>query len=992
MKHNYLFFILAVAALPVVAQNRLYVNPAATGAATGASWADALTNLQAALALAQSGDEVWAAEGTYHPSPGTDRNQSFEPKSGVRLLGGFLGIETDPSQRNWEAHPSVLSGDIGVQGDSTDNSYNVVYLHEPDSATLFDGFTVRDGNADYAGLSASRDRRKCGGGLYMMGEDAEAYPTIRNCRFLNNTARNSGGGVCVNGDGDGSVAPLFFNCRFEANRSLGSGGGLAYLGAAWVERGVEIDSCNFLHNTAGNRGAGLLWQDAERHNQLDVNRCSFQENRAEVGGGGSQFFLGRSNGALLRLSKNIFNKNTSEQGQGVAASFSAFGFNFTKTIEIVHNDIIENYGSNTAWSNQGIIYADVPNTDTAYLSILFNKCERNTQSQYLFFLSTDKVDLNFSNNTIRNNNSPASTITFGSYGRLTLFEYCIIDSNISGTAGFVSGAEQMVSKLTGSIIANNFFSNYRIFSSKDGIQYITNSIIIDNVVCQSHPGLQQVRNITLVNSTILVPGICDLPKFLSSTSGTLLTHSYFDALDCTALPPNVTCGPGLIIGGDPMFVAPDSGDYRLQPCSPLLNAGSNAYVSTPTDLAGNARIHGGTVDIGAYEHQGPVLAADPDVQPSCPGGASGAITPDVQDACPPLSVAWQSGAASGTALTGLSPGTYQITLTDAAGQSVAFAADVPTGDAPALAPLPTPVACGDTLGGSATVSVSGATAPLVFNWGPLGTDSLLTGLPPGLYPVTVTDARGCTATGSVQVERAGNLGVTVDALGISCHGSADGSLTVLPANGKPPFSWNWSNPPGAATPTVGPLGPGTYFGTLTDAFGCNIGWVLPLGQPDPLQPGPFVMDASDSSSADGSILLVPTGGTGPYAAMWSNGGTGLLQDGLPPGAYFATVTDANGCTVATPSILVGVTTSTGEPDTAANWQVWPNPASDVAWVVLSTPAPKNLSVQLWSSDGRLVLAGMLPAGADRLALRVAGLVRGTYFAEVAGQLRKVEKL
>jgi hypothetical protein len=89
---------------------------------------------------------------------------------------------------------------------------------------------------------------------------------------------------------------------------------------------------------------------------------------------------------------------------------------------------------------------------------------------------------------------------------------------------------------------------------------------------------------------------------------------------------------------------------------------------------------------------------------------------------------------------------------------------------------------------------------------------------------------------------------------------------------------------------------------------------------------------------------------------------------------------------------VGVTSSAAEPDPAADWRVLPNPATDVAWVVLGAPAPRDLSVRLWSSDGRLVLSGTLGAGADRLALRVAGLASGTYFAEVAGRVRKVEKL
>ncbi len=103
----------------------IYVNAAASGSNNGSSWTNAYTSLQTALGAANASDELWVAAGTYKPHA-SDRTVSFAMKNGVGIYGGFLGTETQRSQRDPEAHVTTLSGDIGTPSVSNDNSHHVV--------------------------------------------------------------------------------------------------------------------------------------------------------------------------------------------------------------------------------------------------------------------------------------------------------------------------------------------------------------------------------------------------------------------------------------------------------------------------------------------------------------------------------------------------------------------------------------------------------------------------------------------------------------------------------------------------------------------------------------------------------------------------------------------------------------------------------------------------------------------------------------------------
>jgi|TARA_B110000438_G_scaffold298138_1_gene345770 hypothetical protein len=121
----------AAATLPSA---RLYVNASiapASSASPYSTWETASQNLQDALALAVSGDEIWVAAGTYYPDEGGsqtvgNRSATFSLREGVSIYGGFAGSETLLSQARVTTNATILSGDIGVEGDATDNSYHIL--------------------------------------------------------------------------------------------------------------------------------------------------------------------------------------------------------------------------------------------------------------------------------------------------------------------------------------------------------------------------------------------------------------------------------------------------------------------------------------------------------------------------------------------------------------------------------------------------------------------------------------------------------------------------------------------------------------------------------------------------------------------------------------------------------------------------------------------------------------------------------------------------
>jgi len=806
---------------------RWYVHATATGQNTGTNWPNAFAKLQDALAAAQAGDEVWVAKGVYRPTDTLNRNLSFEPRSGVRLYGGFLGTESALTERDWLANPTTLSGDIGVKGDSTDNSYNVVYWHQPDSNSVLDGFILTNGVADYNQLSNARDRRKCGGGLYINGEAWEAYPNVLNCTFRHNTARNFGGGAMINGAGDGSVSTRFFNCRFEYNHSLQNGGGIYWYAGAYVERGVDVDSCVFEHNLANSSGGGMCKIELDGIDTFCVNSSNFTMNTSkELNGGGIYFLIGRSNTySSTEIISSEFNDNHSG-GNGISVLISPFSFQTVNRLIIANNKFHAHQVTNELASELAILYVDLLPFDNRIQTIRNLIFSNNKKPRNLMVLINDdkvnKIDsLLVINNEYLEGGIECETDTV----KISNLFY----SYNTGLAMYYSDGRRDEKIVKNSMFAENVTKIGILVPSdnENSIDYINCTFYNNDVGTTSTNPLSYPQNVRFHNCIIDDPD--DINKYFLSKSGSSVEHSSLSVPDCSALPSNVTCGPGNLFNVDPQFRDTANGDFTLLPCSPLINAGNNNVLNLPlTDLNGDPRIQEGTVDMGAYEH---TYTPGPDtlrVQAACAGAPNGGINWSLAQGCLPIQYIWTDAQGNtGTGIDSLPAGEYRFTFTDARGRVNQQTILVP-GSAPTVSISGDTLLCGTGTTGELTALPGGLLqTPVTFLWNTNDMDPTISGLTTGLYTVTLTDAIGCADSAQTTLTVVDAPESTSAVTNATHVDSLNGRIDFAITSGVGPYTYVWDT--GDSTASISGLAQGTYTMLLTDGAGCTYGYVFDVG-------------------------------------------------------------------------------------------------------------------------------------------------------------------
>ncbi|WP_394344711.1 beta strand repeat-containing protein, partial [Chryseobacterium echinoideorum] len=407
----------------------------------------------------------------------------------------------------------------------------------------------------------------------------------------------------------------------------------------------------------------------------------------------------------------------------------------------------------------------------------------------------------------------------------------------------------------------------------------TSNWILDNASLGLYSGCQFLGGAPIINSQPINKTTCANATTSFSVTATGATSyqwyqnsgSGFTALSNTAPFSGVTTNTLTITGVIP---AMNGYQYRCVASNSSGSATSNSASLTVTNISGTTVV----------------------TNVACNGGSTGAINLTPTGGTAPYTFNWGGGITTEDR-TGLSSGTYTVTITDANGCTGTVNATV-TQPATSVSgtTVVTNVACNGGSTGAINLTPTGGTAPYTFNWGGGITTEDRTGLSAGTYTVTITDANGCTGTVNATVTQpATSVSGTTVVTNVACNGGSTGAINLTPTGGTAPYTFNWGG--GITTEDRTGLSAGTYTVTITDANGCTGTVNATVTQPATSVSGTTVVtNVACNGGSTGAINLTPTGGTAPYTFNWGGGITTEDRTGLAAGTYTVTITDANGCT------------------------------------------------------------------------------------------------
>lgn len=364
---------------------------------------------------------------------------------------------------------------------------------------------------------------------------------------------------------------------------------------------------------------------------------------------------------------------------------------------------------------------------------------------------------------------------------------------------------------------------------------------------------------------------------------------------------------------------------------------------------------------------------------TCQGGDDGSVSAAVSGGVPPYTFSW-TGAGGFTSgdqnIDNLSPGTYALLLTDANGCERNAQAEISDAAPIVISGTVTNTACATGNTGAVSTEIAGGTSPFVFAWtGPGGyssADQNISGLAPGTYDLTVTDASGCGAAASFTVAAPDALTADFDIESVACFGQSTGSITTDVSGGTEPYNYFWIGPGGfsSAQPDITDLAAGTYTLLLSDANGCSGFEEAVVPQTSNINITRVITNVTCFGGSNGAINITVSGGTPGYTYLWEgpDGFSSTSEDlsGIAAGTYTVTATDANGC--------VGSRTYN------VNQPAEITLSGTVTNVECSGGSDGAVGISVTSGAGPFTYAWTGPGGFTAATQNISGVPAGTYTA------------
>lgn len=290
----------------------------------------------------------------------------------------------------------------------------------------------------------------------------------------------------------------------------------------------------------------------------------------------------------------------------------------------------------------------------------------------------------------------------------------------------------------------------------------------------------------------------------------------------------------------------------------------------------------------------------------CYGDSTGATDLTITGGTPAYNIAWNNNVVTEDQ-NQLFAGFYEVVVTDNKGCT---ATDSVTLIQPA-APLSSVhfekgTTCFGFQDGYIFYDVQGGTLPYAFSWSSGDTVNNIFNLTAGDYVITTTDGHGCILIDSLEVTQPDEISINSTKTDVLCAGESTGSIDLSVNGGTLPYSYLWMNSTfvlNLNTADIDSLPASNYSITVSDSSGCLAVSQIEITEPEPIKISLVASNISCGGGSDGFIDISVSGGLAPYTFLWNNGTTSEDINGVPPGTYTDTITDANGCQVHSSYIL-----------------------------------------------------------------------------------------